>query len=97
MKENLRKECYRRVRAVLKTKLNAKKLKAIKTLATPVLICSLNIRNWNLEDIKRMDRKVQKLLTLNRMHHAEADMNRIYVPRQEGGGGIWEYASKQQL
>lgn len=44
-----------------------------------------------------MERKIQKLLTLNRMHHVTADMNRMYVPRQDGGGGIWKYASKQQL
>lgn len=97
MKGNLRKECYRRVTAVLKTKLNVKKLKAINTLAIPVVTYSLNIRNRNLEDIKRMERKIQKLLTLNRMHHVTADMNRMYVPRQDGGGGIWKYASKQQL
>ena len=97
MKENLRKECYRRVTAVLKTKLNVKKLKAINTLAIPVVTYSLNIRNRNLEDIKRMGRKIQKLLTLNRMHHVTADMNRMYVPRQDGGGGSWKYASKQQL
>ena len=35
-----------------------------------------------------MDRKIQKLLTLNRMHHAEADMNRIYVPRWRRNLGI---------
>lgn len=44
-----------------------------------------------------MGRKIQKLLTLNRMHHVTADMNRMYVPRQDGGGGSWKYASKQQL
>ena len=88
MKENLRKECYGRVRAVLKTKLNAKKLKAINTLTIPVVTYSLNIRSRDLEDIKRMGRKIQKLLTLNRMHYVKADMNRMYVPRQDGGGGI---------
>ena len=35
-----------------------------------------------------MDSKVRKLLTLNRMHHPKADVNRMYVPRKEGGSGM---------
>ena len=35
-----------------------------------------------------MDRKIRKLLTLNRMHHPKADVNRRYVPRKEGGRGM---------
>ena len=35
-----------------------------------------------------MDRKIRKLLTLNRMHHPKADVNRMYVPRKEGGRGM---------
>ena len=34
-----------------------------------------------------MDRKIRKLLTLNRMHHPKADVNRMYVPIKEGGRG----------
>ena len=50
MKEKIRKECYRRVRAVLYTKLNVKnKLAAINTLAIPVATYSFNVINWNLE------------------------------------------------
>ena len=32
-----------------------------------------------------MDRQIRKLLTLNRVHHPKADVNRMYVPRKEGG------------
>lgn len=34
-----------------------------------------------------MDRKMQNLLTLNRMHHPKAEVNKMYVPRQEGTRG----------
>ena len=38
MKEKIRRECYRRVRAILHTELNAKtKLEAINILAVPVV------------------------------------------------------------
>ena len=89
MKEKIRKECYRRLIAILHTELNAKnKLEAINTLAIPVVTYSFNVINWNLEEIRRMDRKIRKLLTLNRMHQPKADVNRVYVPRKEGGNGM---------
>ena len=46
MKEKIRKECYRQVRAVLHTELNAKnKLEATTTLAIPVVTNRFNIMN----------------------------------------------------
>ena len=66
MKEKIRKEYYRGVRAVLQSELNAKnKLEAINTLAIPVISYSFNVVNWNLEGIKRIGRKIRKLMTLN--------------------------------
>ena len=60
MKEKIRKECYRRVRGVLQSELNAKnKLEAINPLAIPVVTYSFNVVNWNLEEIKRIDRKIR--------------------------------------
>ena len=35
-----------------------------------------------------MERKIGKLLTLNGMHHRKADVDRMYVPRKEGGRGM---------
>ena len=59
MEEKIRKACYRRVRAVLESELNAKnKLEAITTLAVPVVLYSFNLVNWNLEETKRIDRKI---------------------------------------
>ena len=89
MKEEIRKECYRRVRAVLQSELNARnKLEAINTLATPVVSYSFNVVNWNLDEIKKIDRKIRKLMTLSRMHHSKADVSRMYIPRKEGGRGM---------
>ena len=70
IKEKIRIECYRRVRAVMQSELNAKnKSESISTLAIPVVSYSFNVVNWNLEEIKRIDRKIRKLMTRNRMHH----------------------------
>ena len=54
-------------------------------LAKPVITYSLNIINWNLEDITPMDRKIQKLLTLNRMHHPKQDAIECMSQEEKGG------------
>ena len=33
------------------------------------------------------DGKISKLMTLNKMHHPIADVNRMYIPRKEEGQG----------
>ena len=56
MKEKVRKECYRLVRGVLQSELNAKdKLDAINTLAIPALTYSFHVVNWNQQ--KEVNRK----------------------------------------
>ena len=89
MKEKIRKEYYRRIRLVLKTELNSKnRIEAINTLAIPVVQYSYNIINWNLADLQKMDRKTRKLLTSNRSLHPKADVDRLYLPRKDGGRGL---------
>ena len=91
MKEKIRKEYYRRIRLVLKTKLNSKNLmEAINTLAVPVVQYSFNIINWNLADLNRLDTKTRKLLTSNKTHHPKADVDHLYLPRSSGGRGMIE-------
>ncbi|XP_042889217.1 uncharacterized protein LOC122264411 [Penaeus japonicus] len=89
MKEKVRKEYYRRVKLVLKTELNSKnRVEAVNTLAVLVVQYSYNIINWNLPDLQRMDRKTRKLLTANKMLHPKSDVDRLYLPRKEGGRGL---------
>ena len=89
MKEKVRKEYYRRVRMVLKTELNAaNRFEAINTLAIPVVTYSFNIIDWKMSEIKRLDTKTRKLLTLSKMHHPKADVDRLYLPRNAGGRGL---------
>lgn len=86
MKEKIKKECLRRVRSILKTELNSKnRITAMNTLALPVVTYSFNIINWNLSELKRIDSKIRKLLTCNRMLHPKSDVDRLYLPRSKGG------------
>ena len=41
-----------------------------------------------MEEIRQLDRKTRKLLTLQRIHHPKADMDRMYLLRNEGGRGL---------
>ena len=89
MKEKIKKEYYRRVRLVLKTELNAaNRIQAVTTLAVPVVTYSFNVINWQVSEIMKMDAKIRKLLTCERMHHPKADVDGLYVPRNEGGRGL---------
>jgi hypothetical protein len=85
MKERLKKEYTSRLRMILKSELNAKnKIRATGALTAPVLTYSFGIINWRLEEIKKIDRKTRKLLTMYKMHHPKADIDRLYIKRKEG-------------
>ena len=89
MKVKIRKECYRKVRPILKTELNsANRTEAINILAIPVVTYSFNIINWTITEIRRLDMKIRKLLICNRMYHPKADVDRLYISRNEGGRGM---------
>ena len=87
-KEKLKKE-YLRLRLVLVTELSAKnKIQATGSLAVPVLKYSFGIVNWHQEKLQKLDRKTRKLLTIHEQHHPKADVDRLYVPRKQGGRGL---------
>ena len=70
MKERLKREYNRRLRMILKSELSARnKITAIGALAVPVLRYSFGIINWRTEEIKKIDRKTRKTLTMYKMHH----------------------------
>ncbi|KAI5756063.1 hypothetical protein M8J77_021702 [Diaphorina citri] len=46
------------------------------------------IIEWTKEEIKKLDRKTRKILTINQSLHPRADVDRIYIPRKDGGRGL---------
>jgi hypothetical protein len=74
---------------ILKSELNTRnKITATGALAVPVLSYTFGIINWRLEEIKQIDRKTRKMLTMYKMHQPKADIERLYVKRKEGGRGL---------
>jgi hypothetical protein len=65
---------------VLKSELDARnKITGIGALAVPVLRYTFGIINWRLEEIKQIDRKTRKILTMHKMHNTKSDIGRLYV------------------
>jgi hypothetical protein len=89
MKKRLQKGYTRRLRMIMKSGLNAKnKITAIGALAVPVLRCTFGIINWRSEEIRKIDRKTRRILTMYKMLHTRADTDRMYTKRKEGGRGV---------
>ena len=89
MKVKIRKEHKRRMKLVLKSELNARnKIAAINTLAVPVILYSYGVIDWKLDEIQDLDRMTRKQLCMNQMLVKKADVDRIYLPCQEGGRSL---------
>jgi hypothetical protein len=89
MKESLKKEYTKRLRMILKSDLNAKnKIPTLGALAIPLLRYSFGTIHWRLEEIKKIDSETRKMLTVYKMRHLKADIDRLYVKRKEGRRGL---------
>ncbi len=78
----------------LKSEHNAAyRFEAINTLAIPVVIYRFSIINWKLSDMKRLDSKTIKMLTMEKMHHLKADADRLYLPISERAEKAWSISN----
>jgi len=90
-KEKLKKEYLRRLRLILGTELSAQnKIQAIGSLAVPVLRYSFGNVNLYQEELQKLDRKTRKLLTIHGQHHSNSEVDRLYVPRKQGGRDVMQ-------
>ena len=88
----------RRLRLVLGTELSAKnKILAIGSLAVPVLRYSFGIVNLHQKELQKLDWKTRKLLTIHGQHHPKANVDRLYVPRKQGGRGLMQLETAQAV
>ena len=86
MKHRVKDEYFTRIKKILKTELNSKNIiEAINTLAVPSLTYSFPILDWNITELEAIDRNTRKLLKLNKIMHKQSNVERVYLPRKEGG------------
>ena len=89
MKVKIRKEYKRRIKLVLKSELNAgNKIAAINTLAVPVILYSYGVTDWKLDEMQDLDRMTRKQLCMDQVLAKKANVDRIYLPCQEGGRSL---------
>ena len=94
---NTRKEYKRRIKLVLKSELNARnKIAVINTLAVPVILYSYAVIDWKLDEIQNLDRMTRKQLCMNWMLAMKVDLDRIYLPDQEGGRSLMNLEKRMQ-
>ena len=79
-------EYKRRLRQILKSKLNGKnKIQAINTWAVALLRYGAGIINWKVAELKKIDRTTRKTLTMYGAFHLKSDVDRLYLKRKHGG------------
>ena len=89
MKEKIQKEYLRRTRKLLETKLCSRNLiKGINTWTVPLVRYSGPFLKWTRDELKQMDQRTRKLMTMHKALHPRDDVDRLYVSRKEGGRGL---------
>ena len=73
----------------MKSKSNSENtVKAINTWAVLIIRYSAGIIDWKNSELRNMDRKTRKLLTMYQAMHPRSNVDRLYLPHSEGGKGL---------
>ena len=89
METSLTKEYFRHLRKLLKSKLNGGHLiKGINMWAVSILRYSAAFIDWTKEELKELDRKTRKYLTIYNSLHPRDSVAGLYLPRKLGGRGL---------
>ena len=89
IKDKIQKEYLRSTRKLLETKLSRRNLiKGINTWAVPLARYSGPFLKWTRDELRQMDQRTRKLMTMHKALHPRDDVDRLYVPRKEGGRGL---------
>ena len=85
--DNMRKEYFKRLRATLKSKLNAKHVfQVINTWLVPTVRYSVGIIEWTKEEATEIDPKARKVIIMYDGIHLRSNFEeRLHLPRSEGG------------
>ena len=85
MKDTIRKEYLRRTRKLLETKLSCRNLiKGINTWAVPLVRYSGPFLEWTREELKQMDQRRRKQMTMHKALHPETTLtDYMYLEKGE--------------
>ena len=86
MKLKVSKEYFSRLRKVLKSKLNGGNLvQGVSTWVLSLSRYSAAFVSWRKCELQAIDRKTRKLFTIYEGLHPESNVDRLYIPRKDGG------------
>ena len=89
MKLNVLKEYIRRLRKVLKSKCNGGNLvRGVNTSTVSLLRYSTAFVSCRKGGLQATDRKTRKLFTIYGVLHPKSDVDRLYIPRKNGGRAL---------
>ena len=63
-------------------------IRAINCHAVSLVRYSNGILKWTKDKLKFRERKTRKIMTMNRMYLPQSDLDRLYIPKMEGGRGL---------
>ena len=87
MKEKIQKEYLKRSIKLFETKLKSRNLiKGINTWAVQLVRYSGPFLKWTRDELRQMDKRTRKLMTMHKALHPREDVDRLYVSkmREEG-------------
>ena len=89
MKDKILKEYLRRTRKLLETKLSSRNLiKGINTWVVPLVRYSEPFLKCTRDELKQMDQRTWKLMTMHKALHHRVDVDRLHESRKEEGRGL---------
>ena len=89
MKDKVRTEYFRRLVLLLKSELYAGNLiTGINAWAIGIVRYTAGVLNWGVTELKKMDVKTRKTMTLHGAFHRNSDVDRLYMKRKDGGRGL---------
>ena len=92
------KEYYRRVKEIWRSELNSRnKSIAHNSFALSLLILTVGILDWTIQEIVEIDRRTRKFFCMAGSFHRTSDVNRLYVKRTEGGRGLKSFEDSFKL
>ena len=85
MKDKNQKGYLRRTRKLLETKLYSENLiKGINTWALPLVRYSGPFLKWTRDELRQMEERTRKLMTMHKTSHPRDDIDRLYVSMKRG-------------
>lgn len=89
VKEKLSALYLEKMKKIWNSHLNAiNKCKATNILAIPIISHTFGSIRWTVNEILALDRKTRKTISKARSLHPNASIERLYLPRHQGGRGL---------